>query len=166
MGGPKGIDWNAALEFYLTPSLEGKITSYKDVANEFGVSKKEVGLRAKRENWPQRRQDVYDLAKETFTDNRALLINQAVYKHIKTWHKIQRLAERLLNKELSPKDLLQLALVLKISIDGERTALGLPNKINPTQVEVFMHGSNELSAETMDTIDRFFQIENIASQVT
>ena len=65
MGGPKGINWEQALEFYLTPDFEGKIPSYQDVANKFGVSKKEVGLRAKRENWLQRRQNVYDTAEET-----------------------------------------------------------------------------------------------------
>ena len=59
MGGPKGSNWEQALEFYLTPDFEGKIPSYQDVANKFGVSKKEVGLRAKRENWLQRRQNVF-----------------------------------------------------------------------------------------------------------
>lgn len=65
MGGPKGINWEQALEFYLTPDNEGRIPSYQDVADKFGVSKKEVGLRAKKENWLQRRQNVYDTAEET-----------------------------------------------------------------------------------------------------
>lgn len=78
MGGPKGINWEQALEFYLTPDFEGKIPSYQDVANKFGVSKKEVGLRAKRENWLQRRQNVYDTAEETYAENRVELIKQTV----------------------------------------------------------------------------------------
>lgn len=95
MGGPKGINWEQALEFYLTPDFEGKIPSYQDVANKFGVSKKEVGLRAKRENWLQRRQNVYDTAEETYAENRVELIKQTVDKHIKTWRGIQDIAGRI-----------------------------------------------------------------------
>ena len=98
MGGPKGINWEQALEFYLTPDFEGKIPSYQDVANKFGVSKKEVGLRAKRENWLQRRQNVYDTAEETYAENRVELIKQTVDKHIKTWRGIQDIAGNLLDK--------------------------------------------------------------------
>lgn len=36
-GGPKGINWEAALKFYLTPDSEGRIPSYQDVADKFGV---------------------------------------------------------------------------------------------------------------------------------
>jgi hypothetical protein len=48
--GPKGINWESTLEFYLTTDSEGRIPSYQDVADKFGVSKSEVGLRAKNEN--------------------------------------------------------------------------------------------------------------------
>lgn len=94
MGGPKGINWDSALEYYLTPDSEGRIPSYQDVANKFDVSKSEVGLRAKNENWLQRRRNLYDLAEESFVENRVELINQTVAKHIKTWRRIQDLASR------------------------------------------------------------------------
>ena len=77
MGGPKGINWEQALEFYLIPDSEGRIPSYQDVADKFSVSKKEVGLRAKRENWLQRRQNVYDTAEEAALayDEAAILLH-------------------------------------------------------------------------------------------
>lgn len=170
MGGPKGINWEQALEFYLTPDSEGKIPSYQDVADKFGVSKKEVGLRAKRENWLQRRQNVYDTAEETYAENRVELIKQTVDKHIKTWRGIQDIAGNLLDKldnDLSESEnrpsqfslLASLTNILKTAIEGERTALGLPNTINPSGVKI---SSQEvvLPPELIQEIDRLFEINH------
>lgn len=168
--GPKGINWESALEFYLTPDSEGRIPSYQDVADKFGVSKSEVGLRAKNENWIQRRRNLYDLAEETFVENRVELINQTVAKHIKTWRKIQDLASDLLNKldqslteheykASNTKELALLAGILKISIEGERTALGLPNTVSSTNIQVPKQEVN-LPIEVIQEIDRLFEINS------
>lgn len=170
MGGPKGINWEQALEFYLTPDSEGRIPSYQDVADKFGVSKKEVGLRAKRENWLQRRQNVYDTAEETYSDNRVELIKQTVDKHIKTWRGIQDIASDLLNKlnnDLSKNDykpsqfrlLASITNILKTAIEGERTALGLPNTVNSANIQV-ANPEVSLPPELIQEIDRLFEINS------
>jgi len=167
-GGPKGINWEAALEYYLTPDLEGRIPSYQYVADMFGVSKKEVGLRAKRENWLQRRRNVYDSAEETFVENRIELINRTIEKHVNWWKQIQNVASDLLvrlNKDLSEngfkpyliKDLVSLTGILKIAIEGERTALGLPITINPSNTNT-VREEITLSPELIAEIDRLFEI--------
>ncbi|MFA6602891.1 MAG: hypothetical protein WCT01_03755 [Candidatus Shapirobacteria bacterium] len=174
--GPKGINWESALEFYLTPDSEGRIPSYQDVADKFGVSKSEVGLRAKNENWLQRRRNLYDLAEETFVENRVELINQTVAKHIRTWRKIQDLASNLLDKldqllvknefkTSNAKELAILAGILKTAIEGERTALGLPNTVLAGRTGSLSESSPELSPETIQEIDRLFEI-NYSNNLT
>lgn len=170
MDGPKGINWESALEFYLTPDPEGRIPSYQDVADKFGVSKSEVGLRAKNENWLQRRRNLYDLAEETFVENRVELINQTVTRHIKTWRRIQDLASHLLDKlnqsleaneykAWHVKDLAILAGILKTAIEGERTALGLPNTVNSANIQVAKQ-EVILPPELIQEIDRLFEINS------
>jgi len=167
-GGPKGINWEAALEFYLTPDSEGRIPSYQDVANKFGVSKNEVGKRAKKENWLHRRRNLYDLAEETYTDNRIELINQTVRKHITAWQDIQNLSDVFLDqidKDLTEgkfkwslvSRLAAITRILKIAIEGERTALGLPNSVNPSSVQLSREEVT-LSPEMVAEIDHLFEI--------
>jgi len=174
--GPKGINWESALEYYLTPDSEGRIPSYQDVADKFGVSKSEVGLRAKNENWLQRRRNLYDLAEETFVENRVELINQTVAKHIKTWRRIQDFACNFLDKldqsiteheykASNTKELVLLAGILKISIEGERTALGLPNTVLASSVGSLRELPQKLSPETIQEIDRLFEI-NYSTNMT
>lgn len=168
MGGPKGINWELALEFYLTPSLEGKLPSYQDVADKFGVSKKEVGLKAKKENWLQRRQNVYDQAEETYTDNRVQLIKQTVQKHIKSWQTVQSIADSSLDqieeemncgefKSSQINRLVKLTRVFKVAIEGERTALGLPNSIKYAATQNTT-GEIILPIELVQEIDCLFEI--------
>jgi hypothetical protein len=170
MSGPKGINWEAALEFYLTPDSEGRIPSYQDVADIFGVSKKEVGLRAKQENWLQRRRNVYDSAEEAFVENRVELIKQTVKKHIETWRRIQDLASNLLDKlnqslEVNEykawhvKELAILTGILKTAVEGERTALGLPNTVNSANIQV-ANPEVSLPPELIQEIDRLFEINS------
>lgn len=168
--GPKGVNWESALEFYLTPDSEGRIPSYQDVADKFGVSKSEVGLRAKNENWLQRRRNLYDLAEEAFVENRVELIKQTVNKHIETWRGIQDLASSLLDKlnqsletneykTWHVKELAILAGILKTAIEGERTALGLPNTVNSTNIQVAKQ-EVILPPELIQEIDRLFVINS------
>jgi len=168
--GPKGINWESALEFYLTPDSEGRIPSYQDVADKFSVSKSEVGLRAKNENWLQRRRNLYDLAEESFVENRVDLINQTVAKHIKTWRRIQDLASNLLDKldrslteheykASNTKELALLAGILKTAIEGERTALGLPNNVSSANIQV-PNQEVHLPVEVIQEIDRLFEINS------
>ena len=170
MGGPKGINWETALEYYLTPNSEGNIPSYQDVADIFGVSKKEVGLRAKRENWLQRRQNVYDTAEETYAENRVELIKQTVDKHIKTWRGIQEIAGDLLDKldiDLSDSEykpaqfrlLTAITNILKTAIEGERTALGLPITVSSSNIQIPKQ-EVDLPVELIQQIDRLFEINS------
>jgi hypothetical protein len=168
MGGPKGINWEAALEFYLTPDSEGDIPSYQDVANKFGVSKKEVGLRAKRESWLQRRQNVYDLAESAFAENKVELIKQTIQRHIELWQRVQGQIDKLLDlleKTISEngldrsnlRNLLLIAKTLKIAIDGERLSLGLPNTVSSSNIQI-EKDKICLTPESVAEIDRLFEI--------
>lgn len=166
-GGPKGVNWEKALEYYLTPSDEGKMPSYQDVANQFGVSKKEVGLRAKRENWVQRRQNVYDLAEEEFVEDRVALINETVQKHIEQWQELQEMANEYLaiingkvkNRKATYqtiKDLNRITSIFKVAIEGERTALGLPNSIHKSNQPIHREVV-KLTPEMIAEMDKFFE---------
>jgi hypothetical protein len=165
-GGPKGINWELALEFYLTPNEEGKIPSYQDVADKFGVSKKEVGLRAKRENWLQRRQNVYDLSGDQYVEKRIELVEETTKQHIEMWREARRIiCERLklLDEEMgkpdSTRELLSLIKALKIAIEGERTSLGLPNSI-PYSKQPEVEGPFTLPPELIQEIDSLFMKNN------
>ena len=98
------------------------------------------------------------------------LIKQTVDKHIKTWRGIQNIAGNLLDKldnDLSKSEyrpsqfslLASLTNILKTAIEGERTALGLPNTINPSGVKI---SSQEvvLPPELIQEIDRLFEINH------
>lgn len=167
-GGPKGINWEAALEYYLTPKKDEGLPSYQDVANRFNVSKKEVGLRAKHESWVQRRQNVYDEAQECFVDNKTELIKKTTRKHIGHWREIQDAASEMIkeiNEEIqcekttdqTIKNLLQISSIFKVAIEGERTALGIPNSFKGTMEQIDRR-ETVLSPETIDQIDRMFEL--------
>lgn len=138
MGGPKGINWTEAFKFYCEP-IEGKFPSYRNVAEKFGVSRKEVGVRAKREEWVKGRQDLYKTAKEKFLEDRSTLLADADKRHLEIWQEIQKLASIRLNEHRKKVDLRktrslkQLVWVLKVAIEGERAVIGIPNEIRSFQ---------------------------------
>jgi hypothetical protein len=164
-GGPKGINWEAALEYYLAPKEDGRMPSYQDVANKFDVSKKEVGLRARRENWLYRRQNVYDQAEEEFVEDRVALIKNTTERHIKHWKTIQNTVGNLLDNLYEEpkitgqilKNLAQVTNISKTVIEGERTALGLPNTIDSSHYQSVVEKRCEFPQEEIDEIDKFAQ---------
>lgn len=169
-GGPKGINWTEALKFYLTPSADGTMPSYQEVADKFNVSKKEVGLKARRESWVQRRQNVYDEAENLFVENKTNLIAETIKEHIGYWRQVQDLANDFLtdiNEKISIgkatlktiKDLAQITGVFKLAIEGERTALGLPNTITNNNQETARQEIT-LSPELIQEIDRMYRLNS------
>lgn len=150
---PTKIDWLEAKELYLT---DRKLT-YQDIANKYGVSLKQVKKWGARQNWREGRQEVTELAQTKITENLAETAAETNLRHAAMYQQAQELvlaqieildvqmtiavdtAEReertITEHELpSPALLLQLTRNLTAAINGERTCLGLPTKVEAAPV--------------------------------
>jgi hypothetical protein len=98
------------------------------------------------------------------------LINQSVDKHIRTWRGIQDIGAELLDKldrDLSESEykpaqfrlLTTITNILKTAIEGERTALGLPNTVNSASIQIPKQEVT-LPPELIQEIDRLFEINS------
>ena len=136
--GPKGINWVKAFKFYCEP-IEGRFPSYRDVSRVFDVSRKEVGVRAKKEEWVKGRQDLYKTSKEKFLEDRSTLLAETDQRHLEAWQEIQKLASIRLDEYRKKVDLKkmrglkELIWILKVAIEGERAVIGLPKEIRSLQ---------------------------------
>jgi len=156
--GPKGINWTEAFIFYCEP-IEGKFPSYRTVSEKFGVSRKEVGVRAKKEEWVKGRQDLYKTGKEKFLEDRSTLLADADKRHLETWQEIQRLASIRLDEYREKVDLgkmrglKELVWVLKVAIEGERAVIDIPKEIRSLQKGVCSDEPLILPPELIAEID-------------
>lgn len=165
MTGPKGINWTEAFQFYCE-TIDGRLPSYQDVANKFGVSKTEVGQRALEDNWIKIRQELYENGKNEFLTNKTKQIAEAESSHLTKWRTVQELADTCLDdieKNLSLKlvhKLYSISRIMKVAIEGERTVLGLPNTVLAGRPEQPSQSLPELSPELIQEIDRLFEINS------
>lgn len=163
--GPKGLNWAEAFQFYCE-TVDGKLPSYQDVADKFGVSKTEVGQRALEENWIKLRQELYENGKSKFLENKSNLIAKAENSQLNYWRKVQSLLDILLdelevNLSLNQATKLNtLTRIMKVAIEGERTVLGLPNTVLAGRFEPLNQTTPELSPELIQEIDRLFEINS------
>ena len=139
-------DWMAAKLLYIK---DYRIT-YKDIANKFGVSLKQVKKHGARENWTIGRQRVSSLAEIKITEILSDEIVASNERYVATYRQLQSLAIAHINlmqnqtrdlknkakavrgvpdKQPNPKMLLDLYRSLGVAISGERVALGLPINI-------------------------------------
>ncbi len=160
--GPKGINWIQAFEFYCE-TIEGRLPSYQDVADKFKVSKTEVGRRALDNNWTILRQELYENGKNKFLENKTNLIAKAENSQLSYWRKIQSLLDTLI-EELEANlslnritKLSSLTRIMKVSIEGERTVLGLPNTVIARRLEPPKLSTPELSLDLIQEIDKLFE---------
>lgn len=129
------INWDGARKEYLSDTT----ISLQDIADKYGVSKVAAGLRAKKENWTGLRQELADLA---FSEFQKRLVDEKAKsqeRHLLTYKNIQALVNGRISEiyQASEKDKTKfdikeveaLARTAKISIDGERVVLGLPNGV-------------------------------------
>jgi len=100
----------------------------------FDVGRKEVGLRAKKEDWVKRK-DVYKKASDEFLEDKALQIVRTKQEHLKVW-RLARIVASMYLDDLKGRlslnrthELLTIARCMKVITDGERTVFDLPTKI-------------------------------------
>jgi hypothetical protein len=72
----KRINWTEAFQFY-NETIDGKLSSYQDVANKFGVSKTAMGQKVLKDNWTRLRQELYENGKDRFLENKSSIIAEA-----------------------------------------------------------------------------------------
>ena len=122
------IDWLAAEKDYIANAD----MSYQDIANKYGVSKKQVGLRAKELGWPERRQTVHERALEKFLVAQSDHVAKVNHIHLLSYAKARTMAEVTLEGSSGdPQKLYQAIRALKLTIDGEREILGLNRQLQP-----------------------------------
>lgn len=161
--GPKNIDWSSAFKYYCT-SLGNKYPSLRDVAREFSVSKKEVGLRAHKEKWLHRRRKVDKEGEELFSENKKETIAELNEKHLQAWKELRHLIlEKLaLMKKDEKLDLFELKCLvntLKVVIDSERVSLGLPTQIKSAEIKTD-NTTTSISPELFEEMDEFIRKNN------
>jgi transposase len=150
---PMKVDWLEAKTLYLT---DHKL-SYRDIANKYDVSLKQVKKWGARGNWTAGRQEVSDLAQTKIKDNLAETAAETNQRHAEMYQQAQELTlayleildaqvtqavdtaereERIVTlKELpSATLLLSLSRSLVTAVNGERVCLGLPTSIAPAPV--------------------------------
>jgi hypothetical protein len=150
---PVKIDWLEAKSLYVT---EPKLT-YKDIADKYGVSLKQVKKWGSRDDWVGGRQGVSDLAFTKLQDNLAETAAETNQRHAEMYQQIQELImlrlemlnvqvaeamdaaereERTIDPDAlpSPAVLLSLTRALVTATNGERVCLGLPTSIAPAPV--------------------------------
>lgn len=151
MAAPAKIDWNQARKDYLSDAR----LSLQDIANKYGVSKKSVENKSSVEGWVALRQSLGEKALEDFQKKLIDEKSQAESRHLIQYRNLQAIINKslmaidqgnfwtdkkgnlVLDKAGKPipvppdaRQLESLAKAAKISMDGERVALGLPTSVN------------------------------------
>jgi hypothetical protein len=150
---PIKVDWLEAKSLYLT---DHKL-SYRDIADKYGVSLKQVKKWGARQQWREGRKKVSDLAQTMAQASIAESAAETNQRHAEGYQQAQELTvaylellevqttqaidtaereERIVEmKELpSTAVLLSLTRSLVTAINGERVCLGLPTKVAPAPV--------------------------------
>jgi hypothetical protein len=145
---PMKVDWLEAKSLYLT---DHKL-SYRDIADKYGVSLKQVKKWGARQQWHEGRQEVSNLAQTMAQESIAESAAETNQRHAEGYQQAQELAvaylellevqttqaidtaereERVVEMKELPSTALLLSLTrsLVTAINGERVCLGLPTKV-------------------------------------
>lgn len=134
------IDWVAARNDYTTDAS----MSYAKIAEKYGCAKRSVEQRAKKEDWVKVRQSVGEIILAEVSKLTAQSADEANTRHRSIWSEAQemvltRLRHIRKNAEddlkFIPKEMKAVVEALKITVEGERTAIGLPNSVIRNQNE-------------------------------
>lgn len=123
------IDWIAALQDYLTDGF----TTYKDIAEKYGVSTTAVEKHAAAHGWVDLRNKLGEKATNLIIKRLATKKAQANDRHLSNYTVLTQkvmLAIDKLSDDSDPGDIVSLAKALKVAQDGERVVLGLPTHVN------------------------------------
>jgi transposase len=150
---PMKVDWLEAKSLYLTDHN----LSYRDIADKYGVSLKQVKKWGARQQWREGRQEVSDLAQTMAQESIAESAAETNQRHAEGYQQAQELVvaylellevqttqavdtaereERIVEMKELPSTSLLLSLTrsLVTALNGERVCLGLPTKVAPAPV--------------------------------
>lgn len=144
------IDWVAARNDYTTDAS----MSYQKIAEKYGCAKRSVEQRAKKEEWVKVRQSVGEIILEEVAKLTAQSADVSNQRHRAIWTEAQELvltrlrrirkdadtgfeigADGKITGMFNPKEMKAVIEALKITVEGERTAIGLPNSVIRNQNE-------------------------------
>lgn len=144
------IDWIAARNDYTTDAS----MSYAKIAEKYGCAKRSVEQRAKKESWVKVRQSVGEIINDEVAKLTAQSADEANQRHRSIWSEAQELVLTRLRRiredadkgfevqadgkivgMFNPKEMKAIIESLKITVEGERTAIGLPNSVIRNQNE-------------------------------
>lgn len=128
----RGINWQNIKADY----IKNHDVTHEQLAEKYNVSKKQVTTHAKNEDWLKLRQEVTNRVDDRIIENKVDEIEKMLNRHRQHGKNLQALAIRRLS-ELSNKDgkapnertIKDLGYAIKIAIEIERTAMGLPTQI-------------------------------------
>lgn len=176
---PTKVDWLEAKELYLA---DHKLT-YRDIADKYGVSLKQVKKWGARQQWREGRQEVSELAQTKITESIAETVAETNLRHAEMYQQAQELvlaqleildvqttvaidtAEReertVTEQELpSPALLLQLTRDLTAAINGERVCLGLPTRVEAAPVGWELPKEEDSELATLPLMERINRVVN------
>lgn len=180
----RGFPIKDAFRFYCTIK-DGRLPSYSDVAENFGVSKFTVERWAKRNSWVESRQKLGEKANQAFFDQREKLILETDKKQFEQLamleegilNAIQMLTEQqrmiltdntlevedkiklMKNLKMQSLDLKSLSDAMKTAQNQKRIILGMPIDITKAEVKQ-TNKTIALSPEEMAEMDEFVRKNN------
>lgn len=158
------VDWSKIKQEYISDTT----TSYATLAKKYGVTKRQVEEKGRKEGWVNQRQAFGEEVEERIKEDLIEQREQANKRHGEQYRTLQQAVVHTLTtltgkkdrkgnpKPINPKYLADLARALKVSTEGERLSLGLPNSVtglsdpdgNPTAFDILGDLSD---AETADS---------------
>lgn len=180
----KGFPIKEAFQFYCTVK-DGRLPSYADVAEHFGVSERRVEKWGSRNGWVKDRERIGEIANQAFFDQREKLILETDKKQFEQLamleegilNAIQMLTEQqrmiltdntlevedkiklMKNLKMQSLDLKSLSDAMKTAQNQKRIILGMPIDITKAEVKQ-TNKTIALSPEEMAEMDEFVRKNN------
>ena len=160
------IDFTEIKREYLTT---GK--SLRDLASKYGVSFSYLSEVSAREGWVGQKEIARTKAGQMLVEKTAESLSEINLRHTNIWKVLQGESMRKIQAfredgELIPDDTLKsLAQVLRVAIEGERVAVGLPTQITKAQQTQSVTDEYDERIKKMDKIELIREVEKTLEQV-
>lgn len=159
------IDKIKLFESYLKPLPNGRLRSYQDIAEEYGVSLRTIEKAGKEGNWVNKRYKLGRLAQENFLEHKTEIVSDTKNRLYYLWQKTLTLLEYELNtidiaqqegnNPIKPYEFDRLVRSLKTASNQLFIVLGQP--INIEKTNVTQEQPLEITDEDIEAMNRFLQ---------